>query len=151
MRRLLKAMLLRGLRRPFVQAWLQRRLLRQGAVEALRRVLNGMRLMLVLDADFRRNIEGFRGRILFRGADSSFAVAAEFERGKMTVAGDGIDDPNATVTFRDQEALRDFLASNRPDFLNAILTQSLRVEGNLNYVYKFAYMANHLQTALMGG
>jgi hypothetical protein len=56
-----------------------------------------------------------------------------------------VDSPDITIIFKNPAALRNFIFSPKPDILNAILRQEVSVDGNLNYLYKFAYMANHLK------
>jgi hypothetical protein len=62
-----------------------------------------------------------------------------------------IDDTHITVIFKDSQALMKFLLSPKPDILNAILKQEVTFDGNLNYLYKFVYMARRLQSMVTGG
>jgi hypothetical protein len=41
------------------------------------------------------------------------------------------------------QALRDFLGAFKKDILKVMETNEVRVIGNLNYLYKFGFMANH--------
>lgn len=45
----------------------------------------------------------------------------------------------------------DFLLTPRPDIIGAVLRQDVCVDGNLNYLYKFAFMARRLQLKATGG
>ncbi len=108
-------------------------------------LLNVMNLAFRFDGNFRRNIEGFHGRYLFRSKDGAIAAGAIFSDGRMTVTRDAIEDANVTVTFRDERSLMGFILAPKPDILGAVLRQDVVLEGNLNYLYKFAYMAKRLQ------
>lgn len=108
-------------------------------------LLTGMSLMCALSSSYRKNIENFSGRYLFWSKDNAFSVAAIFHNGSMSIADGPVDSPDITIIFKNPEALRNFIFSPKPDILNAILRQDVSVDGNLNYLYKFAYMANHLK------
>ncbi len=113
-------------------------------------LLNGMALMLLVLPEYRRNIEGFNGKYLLKSRDGSITVSATFAKNRMKVSRTAVADPNVTVTFKDDAALRNFLLSEQPDILNSILQQLIEVDGNLNYIYKLGYMANHLRLAITG-
>lgn len=113
--------------------------------ELLKVLLESMSLMFSISHRYRKNIEGFTGRYVFKGRDGSFLVSASFVNGKMKVNEGEIADPHLCIFFKDPLALRNFIFSPKPDVLNAMLTQEVTLEGNLNYLYKFAYMANHLR------
>jgi len=111
-------------------------------------LLDVMRLTLCLDADFRKNIEDFRGRYVFRTQNGVVAASAIFENGEMTVRKEGVADPNVAVTFADGAALCELLLSRDPDVFALVLDNKLSYEGNLNYVLKFGFMAKRLQHRL---
>jgi hypothetical protein len=113
--------------------------------EVLKALLTGMGLVFLLSSKYRKNIENFNGRYLFQGKNNAFSVAAVFQNGSMNVVDGTIDSPNITIIFKNPAALRNFIFSPKPDILNAILQQDVSIDGNLNYLYKFAYMANHLK------
>ena len=110
-----------------------------------------MSLVFFLNKDFKRNIENFNGRYLFKSRDNKITVAAVFRDNRMKVYEKAIDRTNITVTFRNSKALMDYLLSPKPDILGSILRQDVTIDGNLNYLYKFAYMAKHLQLMVTGG
>jgi len=113
-------------------------------------LLKFMRLVFFVDTDFRRNIRNFDGRYLFRSRDNQITVAAIIRNDKLNVKKDMITDTNVTVTFRNAKALMNYLLSPKPDILGSILRQDVTIDGNLIYLYKFAYMAKHLQLMAMG-
>lgn len=125
--------------------------LSEGLVEDfLMILLEVMRIAFLFDHDYRRNIDGFVGRYLFRSSDNAITVSASFRGGEMRVAEEALPDPHVTVTFKDGRALMHFLLSGNPDILGSMLRQEVTPEGNLNYLYKFAYMARRLQLMATG-
>lgn len=120
------------------------------AEEFLQLLLNLMSLMFFLNRDLRRNIKDFNARYLFKSKDSKIMIAAIFKNKKMKVYEKEIDKTNITVIFKDDKALMKFLLSPNPDILNSILTQEVTFDGNLNYLYKFVYMARRLQSIVTG-
>lgn len=113
--------------------------------ELLETLLKGMSLVFLVSDKYRKNIDKFEGRYLFRSSDGAFAVSAEFIKGKMKVRAGEIEQPNIKVLFKNPAALMNFIFSPKPDVLTAMLKQEVTLDGNLNYLYKFAYMANHLR------
>jgi hypothetical protein len=94
---------------------------------------------------FGENIKGFTGRYLFTSKDKGITVSAVFEDNKMKVSEKVINNPDIIITFRNGKALKEFMLSPKPDILNSMLRQDVMVKGNLNYLYKFAFMAKRLQ------
>ncbi len=113
-------------------------------------LLTAMRATFLLDRDFRRNLDGFEARYLFRTQDGSMKVHAVFTHGGMTIGTGDIDGANITIIFRDEGTLFRFLLSPKPDILGAMLRQDVVLHGNLNYLYKFAYLAKRLQIMALG-
>ena len=113
--------------------------------EMLELLLNGMSLVFLVSAKYRENITGFTGRYVFKSTDGSFAVSAAFSNGRMKVREGELYRPNIVVNFRNSRSLMNFIFSPKPDVLGAMLNQDVVLDGNLNYLYKFAYMANHLR------
>lgn len=121
--------------------------LAEGFTELLLRLMS---LVLFLNMDFRRNIKKFRGRYLFRSRDDEITVAAVFRDNRLRVYDKAIADTDVTVTFKDARALMNYILSPKPDILGSILRQDVVIDGNFNYLYKFAYMAKHLQLMATG-
>lgn len=109
-----------------------------------------MKLRFMLNPAYRRNIENFRGRYQFKSRDEAVTVLVEFDNGKMDVKGALAHDVDVTVIFEDGRALMNFLLSRDRDILRGLLNNEVTVDGNLNYMYKFGFMANHLQLELTG-
>lgn len=107
-------------------------------------MLGGMDLAFCLLKGYRKNIVGFEGRYLFRTADGAVAAAATFKDGEMEVHREAIDDWDVRVTFKDPDALRDFLFSRDQDILNSVLKNEVETDGNQNYIYKFGFMVRDL-------
>lgn len=115
------------------------------AEEFLEVLLKLMGLMFCIDKNFRRNIENFDAKYTFKDKNADITVSAVFENSRLKVFENVVDNPNITIIFKDQKALMNFLLSQKPDILSAILNQDVTFEGNLNYLSKFAYMATHLR------
>ncbi len=120
------------------------------AEEFLENLLRLMSLVLQLDHDYKRNIIDFSGRYQFLSSDSAITVAALFNDDEMEVREEIIRDPDITITFKDGKALMGYLLSPKPDVLGSMLRQEVQLYGNLNYLYKFAYMAKRLQLMATG-
>ncbi len=141
--------------RNFRAKWLMKKWLRcmesEFAEEFLETLLNLMSLIFLINyKDFRRNIEGFNGKYLFRSRDNNITVSAIFKNNRMTVSERLIDNPDITVDFRNGKALLNFILSPKPDILGSMLRQDVAPHGNFNYLYKFAYMAKRLQLMAAG-
>ncbi len=109
-------------------------------------LLNGMDMAFWLSRDYRKNIKNFKGRYLFCTSNGAVAAAVAFDKSNMTV----IPQPPAAwdyttrVTFKNSRAIKDFLYSQNQDILQSILRNDVKVDGNLNYIYKFGFMARDL-------
>jgi hypothetical protein len=114
--------------------------------EFLELLLRIVDLSLSLSKDFRRNIENFKGRYLFQTSNKDVVASAVFEDGEMRVYENtaGIRQYDVTVTFMNSAALRRFIFSRDLDILNLVLENEVQVDGNLNYVYKFLFIAKDL-------
>jgi hypothetical protein len=119
------------------------------AEDFLQLLLGLMSVVFMVDHGFRKNIEGFNGRYQFYSKDGSITVAALFGNNRLEVREEDILYPDITVLFKDGKALMGHLLTPKPDILGSILRQEVSLDGNLNYLYKFAYMAKRLQ--LMAG
>ena len=145
-------------RRTVVKAlhwWSRRKLVKclQGEVldEFLEALLEAMRLGFRLAPHYRKNIDGFRGRYVFRSQDGAIAVSVLFENGEMIVRDEAVADTDVTVTFKDGAALFGLLLSKDPDIFALVLDNKLSYEGNLNYILRFGFMAKRLQHDLRLG
>lgn len=107
-------------------------------------LLTGMDLAFMLSKDYRKNIEGFNGKYLFRTVDGSVKASAIFAGGKMKVCEDAIDDWDVMIQFKDAPALSRFLLSRDQDILNSLLKNEVEVHGNANYVYRYGFLVRDL-------
>ncbi|MFQ5872756.1 MAG: hypothetical protein ACE5JL_03000 [Dehalococcoidia bacterium] len=123
---------------------LKRELYRQVTDTFLELLLGGMDLAFYLSKGYRKNIKGFEGRYLFRTAGNLVAATATFKDGDMKVHGESMDDWDVRITFKDAAAFRAFIFSKDQDILDSLLANDVEVDGNLNYLYKFGFMARDL-------
>ncbi len=107
-------------------------------------LLQGMDLAFCLSKGYRKNIKNFKGRYLFRTVDNNVAASAIFRDGDMKVYDEVIDEWDSRVTFKDAAALMAFIFSRDQDILDSLLKNEVEVDGNLNYIYKFGFMARDL-------
>ena len=112
--------------------------------EFLELLLRGMDLAFCLSKGYRKNIKDFEGRYLFRTAGDLVAAAVTFKDGDMEVHQEAIDDWDVCITFKDAVALNAFIFSRDQDILNSLLKNDVELGGNLNYIYKFGFMARDL-------
>jgi hypothetical protein len=117
----------------------------------LETLLSGMDAAFALSRNYRKNIEGYEGRLLFCTADGAVAAAVVFGGGDMRVHRDAIDDWDVRITFKDAPALNAFLFSKDQDIINSILANEVSVDGNLNHVYRFGFLARDLAHGLGAG
>jgi hypothetical protein len=141
----------RKLRRGKVRRQFLKRLENNIAEVILILVLNLMNWWFKTDKEFRRNIDGFTGRYQFRNADESFTVAALFTGKGLKVKKGLIKDEDVSVIFKNDkslETLMKFLLTRDPDILKLILNNEVKVEGNMNYMFRFLYIAKQLKAKL---
>jgi hypothetical protein len=117
----------------------------------LQLLLTLMSAVFMVSRDFKRSIKDFSGRYVFRSRDNRIETSVLFENGRMHVREGKVDNPNVTVVFKDSKALMSYLLSPKPDILGSLLRQDVVIDGNFNYLYKFAYMANRLKLMVTGG
>jgi hypothetical protein len=117
----------------------------------LETLLGGMDVAFALSKSYRKNIEGYEGRLLFLTADHAVAAAAIFSGGDMRVSREAIEDWDVRITFKDADALNAFLFSKDQDIINSILANEVSVDGNLNHVYRFGFLARDLARGLGAG
>lgn len=114
----------------------------------LRALLKGMHLSFYLSKRYRRNIKNFEGKYLFRTADNTVVASATFANANMEVHEESISEWDVRVTFKDTAALRGFLFSKDQDIIETALKNEVEAHGNLNYIYKFGFLARDLTRRL---
>jgi hypothetical protein len=90
------------------------------------------------------NGEGFKATYLFKSADDKVQASAVFHGGDMKVLTHADDNWDIGIVFQDVPAFWRFLFSGGKDILTAVLDNEVSVYGNLNYLYKFGFMARDL-------
>jgi hypothetical protein len=113
-------------------------------------LLSFMKLKFMLDAAYRKNIENFKGRYQFKDRDREITVLVKFDSGRMDFEETTAADVNITCTFKNGRSFINFLLSKDRDILRGLLNNEIVLTGNLNYMYKFGFMANHLLLELTG-
>jgi hypothetical protein len=113
-------------------------------------LLKGMDLAFALSRGYRENITGFKANYLFRTRDGLVNASVLFANDDMKVLDGAIADWDVCVDFKNAEALRKFMFSKEQDILNSILANEVEVQGNLNLIYKFGFMARDLAHRLGG-
>lgn len=122
--------------------------------EFLMLLLRGMSFMLFVDSNYHRNIEGFKGKYLFKSKDGKLTVQAVFKTSwlfqydYLKVRKRPLKDPDITITFKDARAVMRLLLSPKPDVLGALIANEVVAAGNINYILKFGYMTTQLQQML---
>jgi hypothetical protein len=93
--------------------------------------------------DYHKQIDGFRAKYVFQ-AEAGANSSAIFDDGDMKVEDDVVKDWDVNIKFSDDKALRNFILSNDHDVMGSIFENRVKTEGNLNYIFKFAFMARDL-------
>jgi hypothetical protein len=148
------------IRREVVERRFLNRLKEEVAEEFLEGLLQLLRISCHLEGTLRRSIRDFHGRIEFRSENNQIRVLADFNKGRLEEREldpeEELHPPaNASVVFKNPEALKNFLLpkgglQGRRDVLQSILKNEVRLEGNFNYIYRFGFLATHLQLKLLG-
>jgi hypothetical protein len=111
-------------------------------------LLDGMDVAFCLSSGYRKNIQDFRATYAFRTQDGLVGASAAFADGNMTVLKKATSNWDTLVTFQNAAALRRFLFSKDQDILNSLLGNEVEVDGNLNLIYRFGFMARDLMRRL---
>ncbi|MBW2734140.1 MAG: hypothetical protein JRH20_17260 [Deltaproteobacteria bacterium] len=121
----------------------------EAAEEFLEVLLRLMQITTLINPSFRENVTNFSARYQFLSRDRRLTVAVIFDDGWMCVRETTLPDPDITLTFSTGRALLQFLLTPNPDLLASVLRHEVEPEGNLNYLYKFAYLARRLQSMVI--
>ena len=116
-------------------------------------LLYGMDSAFWLLKGYKQNIKNFSGknfsgRYVFTTQNNRVAASAVFKDGDMVVHEEALNQWDVKVTFKNAQALRDFLFSGDQDIVDSLLKNEVEVDGNLNYIYKFGFMARDLEHRL---
>jgi hypothetical protein len=114
--------------------------------EFLERLLDLIKWYYVIHPKYTKD---FTGSYWLKDRYKKVNFLVEFKCGNMEIIKDPDPDPDpypktkVTLTFKDTNALRRFLLSVKKDVLNVLLHNEILVTGNLNYLYRFGFLANH--------
>lgn len=123
--------------------------IRSGATDNfLELLLDAMDMAFAVSRSYRENIRDFSAKYVFTTADGAVGATARFENGDMHVDKQPSSDWTVRVQFKDAAALRRFLFSTGQDILDSLLANDVELDGNVNYVYKFGFMARDLERRL---
>jgi len=111
-------------------------------------LLRAMDVLFFLWDDYRENINDFEGTYVFRTSKGAVAASVTFKNGDMKIPGQALDHSDVRVTFKDPKSLRSFLFSDDQDILDSILDNTVDLDGNLNYIFKFGFMVRDLEHRL---
>ena len=90
----------------------------------------------------------FHGVYVFCTKDGGIEECRVFKDGEMFEPRYIPDTWDIKVAFTDENAFWDFLFSGGEDIMEAVLVNDVEAFGNLNYLYKFGYMAKDLMARL---
>jgi hypothetical protein len=144
-----------AIRRNLVERRFMDRLKEEAAEEFLECLLQLLKISCHLDGYLRRSIRDFHGRIEFKSKNNQIRVLADFNKGRLEEREldpeEELQPPaNASVVFKDADAVKNFLLpkgglQGRRDVLRSLLKNEVKLEGNYNYIYRFGFLATHLQ------
>ncbi len=106
--------------------------------------LDAMALMFKLDKKFRENILNFDAMYSFSSNDGKMGVSAIFNNNKMKVEDKRAVKHTISVSFENGIVMAKFLFSPDPDIISGLLDNKLTLDGNMNYIFKFIYMARQI-------
>jgi hypothetical protein len=136
---------------PFVKC-LNQEITDEVGEEFLKLLLKLFNAARFFDPYLNKSLEGFEGSIQLMDETKEIRVLLEFKNGKMKTRelkpkANLNPPPQATIVFKNYAALMNFLLpeGGRKDLLRSILENELRFEGNFNYIYRFAFLTNHVQ------
>ncbi len=124
-------------------------LMDEAAETFLETLLSCMQLKFIISQRYRRNIENFTASYMFMSEDRGVTVNVRFKDGKMRVKEQMDENADVFIKFRDGKALMNFILKGG-DVLQGLLNNEVVVLGNWNYMYKFGFMAKHLELAFTG-
>ncbi len=117
--------------------------------EFLELLLHSMGLAFLMSRSYRMShLRDFSAQYVFSTADDSAGATVRFDRRAMHVDDAPAEDWTVRMRFTDGAALRRFLFADDQDILDSLLANDVELTGNLNYIYKFGFMARDLQRRL---
>lgn len=124
-----------------------------GRMEVLLEIaLRIMSLLFFLNSQYRKNIEGFKGKIAFKLDDCDLGVTAVFCRRlfmpAMVVKNRALKDVNVTIDFCNGKEMASFITQSNPDIISGMLDNKLNFTGNLNYILRFVFLAKDINEVL---
>ena len=135
------------------------RLKEEAAEEFLEGLLQLLKISSHVDGYLRRSMKDFNGRIEFKSKNNEIRVLADFKNGclderELDPEEELRPPAHASIVFKDAAAVKNFLLpkgglKGRRDVLRSLLKNEVNLEGNFNYIYRFGFLATHLQLQLL--
>lgn len=111
-------------------------------------MLRFIAIAFILSRDYRKNIENFNGKYVFKTRDPGVYTSVIFENGDMSVYDEKKIDWDIMIIFKDfqtmREALRSIVLTGSFDLLDCMLNDKIETVGNINYAFKFMFLINNL-------
>lgn len=116
--------------------------------EFLEILLHAMSLAFAISGDYRANIKDFTGTLVFRTRVGDVGATVVFKDGHMEVHDDASTNYDCCIAFADARALWSSLLAENQDILDSVVSNTVDADGNLNYLYRFGYLARELTRRL---
>jgi hypothetical protein len=123
---------------------LKSELLGEATDKLLEILLAAMSIAGYLLPEFHRQLRHGEAKLVFRSSTGPVAAAAIIKGGRLSVDSTPKGSGDCLVTFATADAFRRFLFAKDHDILNSLLKNEVTVEGNVNLVYRFGFLANEL-------
>ncbi len=104
-----------------------------------------VKIHLFLNADLRKQVDAFNAQYMIELDGLEKPISVIFKNGVMDVVRKSIDKPDLTIKITDINNLLKYVLSEKPDILSALLKQHIIFDGNLNYLFKMAYLMKRLE------
>lgn len=134
------------------RAWLSRtyrsHLREEAADSLLEYALRALTVIIEKNPRLRRNATDIDAVYHFSIERARRDISLHLDRRGARVRRGTPDNPDVSIGFRDTASVVSFLLAPKPDILRSLLNQDIAVDGNVNYLFKFAYLANKLKGIL---
>lgn len=134
------------------RAWLSRtyrsHLREEAADSLLEYALRALTVIIEKNPRLRANATDIDAVYHFSIERARRDISLHLDRRGARVRRGAPENPDVSIGFRDTASVVSFLLAPKPDILRSLLNQDIAVDGNVNYLFKFAYLANKLKGIL---